>query len=179
LKRIALDQVDPGGTICISDIAIEQRSRVARFQVGTFGKLGPPLDFVVSGPGYRAAARAQGGYADNATQSLAIAPPRDPLLVRACIRNRGSDKIALYAANDSARSRARVTVDGAPMRATPALAFYEAHDRSIAARVPLTVERMSTFRGPLGHEWLIWLALATFVVVLPLGIGVALWRDWR
>jgi hypothetical protein len=45
--------------------------------------------------------------------------------------------------------------------------------------MPASVERMSTFRGPLGHEWLIWLVLIAFVVVLPLGIGAALWRDWR
>jgi hypothetical protein len=179
LKRVALDQVDPGGTLCMSEIAIEQRSQVARFQVGTFGKPGPPLDVVITGAGYRAVAHARGGYADNATQSLPIAPPRDDLLVRACIRNQGNDKIALYAANDSSRSRARVTVDGTSVRATPALAFYEARERSIAERVPLTVERMSTFRGLLGHEPLIWFVLILFVAGLPLGIGVVLWRDWR
>ena len=179
LKRIALDQVHSGGTICISDIAIEQHSQIARFQVGTFGRPGPPLDLVITGPGYRAAAHARGGYADNATQSLPVVPPRDDVLVRACIHNRGSDKIALYAANDSARSRAQVTIDGRPVRATPALAFYEARDRSIGERVPVTVERISTFRGPLGHEWFVWLVLILFVAGLPLGIGYVLWRDWR
>jgi hypothetical protein len=179
LKRVALDDVPPRAAICISDIAIEQRSEQARFQVGTFGRPGPPLDVVVTGAGYRAVGQARGGYADNAVQSVTIRPPSRDQLVRVCIRNRGSDKIALYAANDSARSRARVDVGGSPVRATPALAFYEASDRSIAERVPVTVERMSTFRGPLGHEWLIWLVFLAFVVLLPLGIGAALWRDWR
>jgi hypothetical protein len=179
LKRVALDAVPPGASICMSDIAIEQHSQEARFQVGTFGKRGPPLDVVVTGAGYRAGAHARGGYADNAVQSLPIRPPSTDQLVRVCVRNGGSDKIALYAANDSARSRARVDVDGKQLRATPALAFYEASDRSIAERMPASVERMSTFRGPLGHEWLIWLVLIAFVVVLPLGIGAALWRDWR
>lgn len=179
LKRVALDVVPPGASICISDIAIEQRSEQARFQVGTFGKPGPPLDVVVTGAGYRAGAHVRGGYADNVVQALAIRPPSTDQLVRVCVRNRGNDKIALYAANDSARSRARVDVDGKPLRATPALSFYEASDRSIAQRIPVTVERMSTFRGPLGHEWLVWLVLVAFVVVLPLGIGAVLWRDWR
>jgi hypothetical protein len=134
---------------------------------------------VLSGAGYRAAAHARGGYADNAVQSLRIQAPPGDRLVRACIRNGGRGKIALYAANDSARSRARVSVDGRPVRPTPAFAFYEASKRSIAERVPATVERMSTFRGPLGHEWLIWLVLALFVVGLPVGIGAVLWRDWR
>src|SRR4051794_3778301 len=179
LKRVALDPVPPHASICISDIAIEQRSEQARFQVGTFGKPGPPLDVVVTGTGYRAGAHARGGYADNAVQSLPIRPPSTDQLVRVCVRNGGNDKIALYAANDSARSRAHVDVDGKALRATPALSFYEASDRSIAERIPVTVERMSAFRGPLGHEWLIWLVLIAFVVVLPLGIGAVLWRDWR
>jgi hypothetical protein len=179
LERVALDVVPPDAAICVSDIAIEQHSQEARFQVGTFGRPGPPLDVIVTGVGYRTATQVRGGYADNAVQALPIRPPSGDQLVRVCVHNRGSDKIALYAANDSARSRARVDVDGKLLRATPALAFYEASDRSIAKRVPITVERMSTFRGPLGHEWLIWLVLVAFVVVLPLAIGAALWRDWR
>ena len=179
LKRIALDEVPPGASVCMSDIAIEQHSEQARFQVGTFGKPGPPLDVAATGAGYRAVAHARGGYADNAVQALPIKPPPGDQLVRVCVRNRGGNKIALYAANDSARSRARVEVDGQAVRATPALAFYEASDRSIAERAPVTVERMSTFRGLLGHEWLIWLVLTAFVLGLPLGIGAVLWRDWR
>jgi hypothetical protein len=180
LTQIALDQVDPGKSICISDIAVEEHSEVARFQLGTYGKPGPPLDIVVTGArGYRAAAREEGGYADNEIHSVAIQPPAGDQLVRVCIRNGGQTKIALNAADDFARSRARVTVAGQPVRATPTLAFYEAARRAIAERAPVTVERMATFRGPLGYEWLIWLVLALFVAGLPLGIGAVLWRDWR
>jgi hypothetical protein len=179
LTRIALDQVGPRASICISGIAMEQRSQVARFQVGTFGKPGPPLALVVTGSRYRATAHERGGYADNTIHAVPIRPPSRAQLVRACIRNLGDKMIELYAADDNARSRARVTVGGEGVTATPTLAFYESSRRSIADRLPLTVERMSTFRGPLGHEWLIWLLLAAFVIGLPLGVGAVLWRDWR
>jgi hypothetical protein len=179
LSKVALDEIGAGATLCISDIAAEPHSQVARFQVGTFGKPGPPLDLVVTGAGYRTAARERAGYADNATHELAIAPPPRAQLVSACIRNGGRNRIVLYSAGDSARSRAHVTVRGASLRPTPALAFYEARRRSIAERVPLTVDRIATFRGPLSHTWIVWLVLAAFVIVLPLGVGFALWRDWR
>lgn len=180
LMRVSLDEVPPGRAVCMADIAAEQHSEVARMQVGTFGKTGPPLQLTVTGQGgYRATAREPGGYPDNLTHQFRITPPPRAQLVRVCLRNGGTERIVLYSAADSARSRARVTVGGAPERATPELAFYEARRRSIAERVPLTVDRMATFRGPLSHTWIVWLVLAAFVVVLPLGIGVALSRDWR
>jgi hypothetical protein len=180
LSQVALDEIAPGGTLCMRDIAIEQHSQVARIQVGTFGKPGPPLTLAVSGPAYRATARQEGGYADNEVHSLAITPPRDAQLVRVCLRNDGDDRIALYAAADSARSRAKVSVAGKRLRATPALAFYESRKQSIADRVGVTVERMTTFRGSLGHAtWPFWLVLVGFVIVIPAGAGLAIWRDWR
>jgi hypothetical protein len=179
LSKVSLDEVAGGATLCIANIAAEPHSQVARFQVGTFGKPGPPLDLVVTGAGYRSAAHERAGYADNVTHQLAIAPPPRAQLVRACIRNGGGRRIVLYSAGDSARSRAVVTVGGKTLRSTPALAFFESHRRSIAERVPLTVDRIATFRGPLSHAWIVWLVLVAFVLVLPLGVGVALWRDWR
>src|SRR6476661_3902898 len=103
LSKVSLDEVAGGATLCISDIAAEPHSQVARFQVGTFGKPGPPLDLVVTGAGYRTAARERAGYADNATHQLAVAPPPRAQLVRACIRNRGRNRVVLYSAGDSAR----------------------------------------------------------------------------
>lgn len=179
LSKVALDEVAPRATLCIADIAAEPRSEVVRIEVGTFGKPGPPLDLTVKGQGYRAVAHEPGGYADNLTHSIGIKPPPTAQLVRACVRNRGNGRIALYAANDSARSRAKVTVGAATVRPTPALAFYEARKRSIAERAPVTVDRIATFRGPLSHSWLIWIVLAAFVLVVPLGVGAALSRDWR
>lgn len=180
LKRVELDEVPPGKSVCIADIAAEQHSDVVRMQVGTFGKTGPPLALSVTGErGYRAHASEPGGYPDNLTHALRITPPPSAQLVRVCLRNGGDQRIVLYSAADSARSRARVTVDGEPLRGTPALAFYEAHRRSIAERVPQSVDRIATFRGPFSHSWLIWLLLGAFVLVVPLGIGAVLWRDWR
>jgi hypothetical protein len=179
LSKVSLDEIAAGATLCISNIAAEPHSQVARFQVGTFGKPGPPLDLVVTGARYGTAARERAGYADNLTHELRISPPPRAQLVRACIRNGGRNRIVLYSAGDSARSRATVTVRGTSLRSTPALAFYEARKRSIAERVPLTVDRIATFRGPLSHAWIVWLVLAAFVLVLPLGVGFALWRDWR
>lgn len=179
LQAISLDVVKGGQTICIKKIAAETHSREARFTVGTYKKPGPELELRVSAPGYRAVARQEAGYADNSVLRLRIAPPPRATLVTACIANRGRTKIALYSADDRARSRAAVAVDGKRLSATPALGFWEGRSVSVADRAGVTVERMATFRGFLGHTWLLWALLALFCVGMPAALGVALWRGFR
>jgi hypothetical protein len=176
LQAISLDVVKGGQTICIKKIAAETHSREARFTVGTYKKPGPELELRVSAPGYRAVAHQPAGYADNSTLRLRIGPPPRAMLVTACIANRGTTKIALYAADDRARSRAAVDVDGKRVSATPALGFWEGREVSIGDRAGVTVERMATFRGFLGHTWLLWTLLALFCVGTPVALGLALWR---
>ena len=176
LQVVSLDIVKGGQTICVKEIAAETHSRQVRFTVGTYMKPGPALELRVTAPGYRTVARQPAGYADNATLQLPIAAPRRAMLVTVCIENQGQRKIALYAADDRARSRAAVTIDGARVSATPTLGFWEGKNVSIADRAGLTVERMSTFRGFLGHAWLLWTLLVLFCAGMPVALGVALWR---
>jgi hypothetical protein len=179
LSVVSLDVVRPGSTLCMAGVAVDPHGQVARMRIGTFGKPGPRLQLSLSGPGYRSRASEAGGYADNLLHSFTIAPPRKPQLAHVCLANRGRSKIALYAAADSARSRAAVTIDGRSVTATPTLGFYEARPVSIADRMSLSVDRIATFRGPFSHVWMIWLLLALFAIGVPLGIGAALWSGWR
>lgn len=179
LSAVALSEVPPHGTLCVANIAIDPHSRFARLRVGTFEKPGPPLSLAISGEGYRASATERGGYADNLEHSFAIPPPAGARIVRLCLRNRGGVKIALYAADDRARARAVVTVNGRPEPTTPSIAFYERGRHSIVSRIPVTAERIATFRGPFSHTWIVWLVLVLLVLALPLGVGFAIVRGWR
>jgi hypothetical protein len=121
-----------------------------------------------------------GGYPDNQVQSVRVRPPARSLLVRACIHNEGTTKIALYSAADGhATSRAGISVGRQPLVATPAFGFWEATPRSIAARAPLTVHRIAVFRGPLGYTWVVWLVLALAFAGLTAGLAVVLWQGFR
>lgn len=178
LVSVSLQDIAPGQYICMNNIVAEQHSHQARFQVGTYKKPGPALELTIEAPGYRTVARQPPGYADNAVIALPIRAPVRPTLVTACITNRGKTKIALYSAQDRAHSKAGVWTEGTPLPATPAFGFWEGRGASIVDRAGLTVERMSTFRGFLGHPWLIWLLLVLFGVGMPVALGVALWRGF-
>src|SRR4051812_38282061 len=179
LQVLALDVLPAGKRLCMREIAIERHARQVRFQVGTYFKPGPPLLLQITAPGYRSASRLKAGYADNARLSLPVKPPPRDTLVTACFTNLGKRKIAFYAAaNDRAISRARVTVGGKPVQGSPAFSFWEGRSVSIADRAGVTVERMATFRGFLGHAWLLWALLGMFVLGMPAALALAVWRGF-
>jgi hypothetical protein len=178
LQVLALDVVPAGKRLCMREIAIERHARQVRFQVGTYFKPGPPLLLEITAPGYRSASRVAAGYPDNARLSLPVKPPPRDTLVTACFTNLGRRKIAFYAATDRAVSRAQVTLGGKPVEGSPAFGFWEGRSVSIADRADVTVERMATFRGFLGHAWLLWALLVMFVLGMPAALAVALWRGF-
>src|SRR3954447_6043885 len=178
LTVLSLDVVPGGRTLCMRDIAADPHGREARFRVGTSHKPGPPLELTITAPGYRTSARQTAGFADNATLGLPIAAPPRQTLVTACITNQGKRKIAIYAANDRARSRAAVTIAGKRVTPTPQFGFWERKPTTIADRAGVTVDRMATFRGFFGHTWILWTLLALFCVGMSVGLAVVLWRGF-
>jgi hypothetical protein len=179
LQVVSLDVVPAGRSLCMAQITADPHGRQVRFTVGTYKRPGPALDLTLSGRGYRATAHQSAGFADNATLRLPLEPPSRPTLVRACITNRGTHRIALYSANDRSRSRATVEVAGRSVSATPAFGFWEPRPVSIADRAGVTVKRIATFRGFLGHAWFIWLLLALFCVGMPIALGGVIWLGLR
>jgi hypothetical protein len=173
----SLDVVRGGGRVCMTDVAISRQSEQMRFQIGTYGKPGPPLQVSVRAPGYHAAARVAAGWADNLVQHVPLPRPARDQLATVCIRNGGRHKIAFYAAADNARSRVRVIIDGRRLVETPQLAFYERGSASIAQRASLTADRLATFRGVFGHEWIVWALAFLFAVAMPALVGAGLWRS--
>jgi hypothetical protein len=91
-----------------------------------------------------------------------------------CFRNRGTTKLAFYAASDRSRSRVRVVVDGKPVVATPTLAFAEAKPVSLAERAGVTAGRIAVFRGPLDHAWIVWAIALAMLVGVPVLVGLGL-----
>jgi hypothetical protein len=172
---VLLDDVRAGRRLCMNRIAIEPRSGVARFRAGTYMKPGPALTVAITGPSYRFTKRIAAGYPDNQLQQIAVPHPRAAQLVTVCIRNDGKTKIALYSGGGRSQSRSQVSLGGKTLAATPAFGFWEAKRQSIAARAAVTGERITAFRGFLGHDWLVWTILVLALAALVAGPPVALW----
>lgn len=173
LESVSLVIVKPHQRACMPQLAMDSHARQARFKIGTFGKPGPRLAVSITPGGDTVIAP---GWADNSTLTAPVDPGGHDRLATACIADEGNVKIALYAASDRAQSRALAVVDGKRGDASPQFGFWEAGPVSIATRAPVTVERIATFRGFLSHAWIVWIALALFLVGVPCGLG---WLAWR
>ena len=66
-------------------------------------------------------------------------------------------------------------MDGKPVRGNFELAFAEAGDQTLAARLPAAVERMQGFRP--GAPWLTWIVGVLFLVGVPARRGVGVRRE--
>jgi hypothetical protein len=176
LTAQSLVQMKAGDDVCMRDVAMEPHAGQARFVTGSYGRAGPALELRISGPGYRVRRHIAAGYPDNHSHVVAIDGPPRNMLVTVCIRDQGPRKVALYGANDRARSRVQVTNDGVREGVAPQLAFYEARPASIADRLGSVVERLAAFRAFLGHTWLVWLLALLSLIGVPLAIGYGLWR---
>ena len=172
--------LDPRQRACLDAIALDKRSAVARFQVGTYGKPTVPLEFQLAGSGYRAdVAIAPAAYTDNGIVQIAVPPPGHDVETSACIVNRGRNRVALYAANPTEVSASQATRDGKPLATNYWLGFYERRPTSIAHRSPTIAARMSIFRPGFVGPWLIWPLAALFVLGVPAGVLAAYTRAQR
>jgi hypothetical protein len=170
--------IPPGGEACLRGVTVDPRSELAEVRVATYGQPAIPFRLRLRGEGgWRTAARAPRGYADNATLRLPVDPPPAPVRATACVRNEGESPLALYGAADRTRTAVVTTVDGAPQPATAQLAFYERAPATLAERAPEIAERVATFR-PVG-PWLVWVLGGLVLVGVPVLLVVALARAAR
>jgi hypothetical protein len=156
---------------CLDAIALDARSGMARFQVGTNGKPTVPLEFQVVAPGYRASTRiAASAYRDSEIIQAAIPAPGHDVEAKACLVNRGPGDVVLYASTGGEISASHDTIDGKPADLNWWLAFYEARPTSIAHRALTIASRMSVFRPGFVGPWLTWPLAALVVLGVPAAV---------
>lgn len=170
LLRVATVTVPAGSRACWGPVVVDRRSERALLRVSTAGGPGPPLVMTLRGAGYRARRALAGGYADNSTLSVAVAPPRREVATIACVRNAGRRAILLFAADDRTKAPYPTHVAGRTVRAVPQLAFYERTPHSIAARLASTFHHMGAFRPGVVGPWLLWPLAFLLVIGVPAGV---------
>jgi hypothetical protein len=166
LTALALIELPGGARACLNRASIDEHSQRALLRVGTYNGPPVPLRLEIAGPGLRQTVPVPPTYADGAVVSVPVDAPRDPVVAQVCVRNQGHRQVALYAGADR-YSRSETRVDGAPVRGNFQLAFAEAGEQSLAARLPAAVEGMQGFQP--GARWLTWIVGVLFLVGVPAG----------
>jgi hypothetical protein len=160
----------PGGEqACMEGAVLDPYSEQARIRVSSAPRP-MPLELSVGDRGYRVPAT----YADGEPINVAVRPPREAVETTICIRNLGDQPVELAASDDRTNARHPIIVDGRRYPQNFVITCSEREPRSIAERLPTSLERASAFR-PVSPP-LLWPLLALFVFGVPLGLLYAL-RD--
>jgi hypothetical protein len=176
LLRTALVAVAPGARACWGPVVVDTHGARALIKVGTNGKPDAPLTLTLTAPGWSVRRTIAPTYANNAVIAVDVPSPAHDVAATACVANTGRDPVVLYAADDRTKAPYDTRVGRREVRAVPQLAFFERNRHSIAARLPLTFERMRAFRWGVLGPWLFWPLALLFVAGVPAGV---LWAYTR
>lgn len=172
-QRITAVHVGPGDRLCNASVALDPATRQAVFLVAPGRRKGPALHISVVAPGYRATARAPGGYTGPAAIPFALPAPDRSDFATVCLRTEGSAIVALQGTlEDRLPSRTRTTLNGHPIGPRVALVLNEGRARSLISRPGRLADHISAFApGFVNHATL---ALLGLLVILGIPAGVVL-----
>jgi hypothetical protein len=174
--------VSPGKQACMNSVAITPTSRVAAFLLRPARQTpagGPPVELVLSAPGYRATLHVPGGYPGGSV-ALPIAPPSRAELGTACFVNRGKRTVLLDGTTEPRTvSRSHVVLDGHATAGDVALTFYESGSHSLLGHLGEMFDHASNLTDRLIPVWLIWLLAVLVAFGVPAGIIAAFYLSLR
>jgi hypothetical protein len=164
---------------CMNAVTVTHQSGIAAFELfpgARSEQTGPPLELLLSAPGYRAVARLPaGGY--GARVEFQIAPPPHSLIGSACLINRGRTPVILEGTTDPRlTSRSALTIDGKQVVGNLTLTFLNRRMRSRLAGLGEYFEHVSNLTDRLVPVWLVWILFIVTLLAVPIVIVVAFGR---
>ncbi|HEX5309225.1 MAG TPA: hypothetical protein VFW38_09125 [Solirubrobacteraceae bacterium] len=172
----------PHGQACMSSVGINPTSRVAEFHLRPAKSTpagGPPVELVLSAPGYRATLHVPGGYPGGSV-ALPIAAPKRATIGTACFVNRGRTTVLLDGTTEPRTvSRSTVSVDDRTTPGDIALTLTDSQPRSLLDRLDEIFGHASNLTDRLVPVWLIWLIAALVAFGVPVGMVLAFYRGLR
>jgi hypothetical protein len=183
-----------GNEVCQTPIGLADPVERVRFNIGTFGRPGPPLEVTVhpanSGIDLGHGRVAAGWIDDGSAQDVPVGHIADDQRVSVCIRNLGRTKAYVYGdlyegifgtgplgvrptALTSYAAIDRVRIPG-----DLSLKFVSAKPRSLLSRLPAAFRHASLFRPGWVGPWTYWLLAALILLAAPFALRKALSRAY-
>jgi hypothetical protein len=174
--------IAPHQQACLNSVTVDPNSRIAEFHLRLAEPSrsgGPPVELVLSAPGYRGVVEVPGGYAGG-TVSLPMKPPARSLIGSACFINRGRTTV-LFDGTTEARSlsRSSMVIAGKPVVGDIALTFLDGSPRSLLDGLGEVFGHASTLTDRFVPVWLIWLLAVIVALGVPLGVLAAFYLALR
>lgn len=182
LFALAEFAVAPHQQACMSSVTITPQSALALFRLRPAkpgGSGGPPVEVILSGPGYRSTARVPGGYPGGSV-ALPVTPPRTVLIGSVCFVNIGRSTV-LFDATTEPRTVARspTLIDGRTVVGDIALTFLDPQPRTILSRLGEVFTHASNLTEGLIPVWLVWVIAILAALGIPAGAIAAFWLSLK
>jgi hypothetical protein len=172
----------PGAQACMSTVTVTPQSQVASFQLRPAKPTpsgGPPVDLVLSAPGYRSVLAVPGGYPGGSV-ALPITPPKRPEIGTACFVNKGRSTVLLPGTTEPRTvSRSGTLINGKSVVGDIALSFLASTPQSLLDRLGEVFGHASNLTDHLAPAWLIWVLAVLVAFCVPIGIVAAFFIAMR
>jgi hypothetical protein len=158
------------GSACMSSLTLPPSGRILALELGeavSEARGSPPLEVLLTAPGYRAVAHVPGEQAEGEVQ-VPVRPPPRYLIGSACLMNRGSTPAALLGSTEPrSASRVKLVVNGKPTDGDIALTFFSSRRESRLSRLGQVFGRASNLTDHLIPVWLVWTLAITVLLAIP------------
>jgi len=162
---------------CMQSVSVEPNSSIADFQLRPAKATkagGPPVQLILTAPGYRATVNVPGGYPGGGVTLPLSATPPHPVIAQACFLNRGTSTVLLDGTSEP-RTVARSTtfIEGHTVVGDIALTFLSAQPSSLLDELDHAFGHASDLTDQLVPVWLIWILSVLIAFGVPLSVLAA------
>jgi hypothetical protein len=182
----------PGARACQSPMGVTESFDRVHFNVGTFGRPGPPLTVSILDEASNDEigwGTVQPGWVDDGSaKDVSVGTIEPGVQVGVCIRNDGS--IPAYVYGDfyhgvfgkgplgvtPTNSTNSANVDGDPLEGDMAIDLRSGQSRSLLERLPAVLDHAGAYKPPFVGAWTFWLLAVLVLVGAPLALWAALSR---
>jgi hypothetical protein len=169
----------PHQRACMSSVTLVPNGRIVQLELGEASATrhrNPPIDVLLSAPGYSAIAHMPGGEPEGVV-ALPIQPPLRTVIGSACLVNLGTTPAVFFGSTEPrTRSRSTLTINGKPSTGDIGLSLLDNRSRSRLSRLGEVFDHASNLTDHLIPVWLIWLLTVSALLVVPVGV-VAFFRQ--
>jgi hypothetical protein len=172
----------PRQSACMNSVTLPPNGRTLQLLLGeapsaTNGN--PPIDVVLSAPGYRSVARLPAGQGEGQAE-LFVRPPKHFVVGSICLINRGTSPAVLLGSTEQrSRTRSTLTIDGKAVEGDIALTFVGNHGKTRLSRLGEAFEHASNLTDRLIPDWLVWLIAVFVALSLPVATIAFFYRALR
>jgi hypothetical protein len=171
----------PGQRACMSSVTLPPNGRTLQLLLGepSSGNGSPPIEVLLSAPGYRSVAQLPRGESEGPAQ-LPVRPPRHFAIGTACLTNRGTTPAVLVGSTEQrSRTRSRLTIGGRPVAGDIALTFADSKSKTRLSRLGEAFEHASNLTDRLIPVWLVWVIAVFVALTVPIATVAFLQRALR